>query len=207
MTRKIFLASASPRRKSLLESACYEVSVRVPDADETWPGGPVDAAVVQLAERKLAKVAALMSEEGAPAPWIAADTLVLAAEDNGDQSPAVGGPSSVERCEPLGKPRDSAEAKSMLRRLAGREHTVVTGFVVRMGNRQHAAAVRTRVRFRALSDEEIARYVATGEPMDKAGAYGIQGQGGALVERIEGSYTNVVGLPLAEVLATLRQLQ
>lgn len=105
--------------------------------------------------------------------------------------------------EPLNKPEDDAHAKAMLTRLSGRAHDVVTAFCLRRGVREHTEAVSTRVWFRTLRELEIDHYVATGEPRDKAGAYGIQGEGGALVDRLEGSYTNVVGLPLAEVLRAL----
>ena len=100
----------------------------------------------------------------------------------------------------LGKPRDRDEARRMLASLSGRSHEVLTGFAVLGPGEPIVRAVETQVRFRALDDETIARYVATGEPDDMAGAYGIQGIGAALVERISGSYTNVVGLPLVEVL-------
>jgi septum formation protein len=103
----------------------------------------------------------------------------------------------------LEKPRDADDARRMLRALAGRTHEVITGFCVRRGGKHREGAVHTRVGFRSLSHEEIERYLDSGEPFDKAGAYGIQGAGGALVDKIDGSYTNVVGLPLSEVLAAI----
>ena len=184
MPGKVVLVSKSPRRKELLEAAGYEVIVRPSHADEVWPGGALAKAVVTLAEQKMAAV----PEAGDGLAAVAADTLVYDGE-------------------PLGKPADDADAVRMLARLAGREHQVATGFVVRRGAQIVTHAVVTRVRFRALSMAEIERYVQTGEPRDKAGAYGIQGRGGALVEWLEGSYTNVVGLPLAEVLAALNGLR
>ena len=174
------LASASPRRRQLLEAARFTVEVRPSHADETWPGGTPEKATVEIAERKLA------IGLDATRPTIAADTVVMLGE------------------EPLGKPLDAVDAARMLGALSGREHRVVTGFCVARGARRERGAVVTRVSFRALSTEEIERYVDSGEPLDKAGAYAIQGEGGALVDRVEGSYTNIVGLPLAEVIAALR---
>lgn len=105
----------------------------------------------------------------------------------------------------LGKPADEREACAMLRTLSGEAHEVITAVQLLGPGGSDRLAVRTVVRFRVLAEEEIRRYVATGEPMDKAGAYGIQGGGAAFVESIFGSYTNVVGLPLAETLAALRR--
>jgi len=181
-SRRVVLASASPRRRALLESACLEVVIRPSGADETWPGGGIDDGAIALARRKV---------EVVPAPGevvVGADTLVVLDDER------------------LEKPTDSADAARMLRRLAGRRHRVVTGWCVRRDARERVGAVTTEVTFRSLSDPEIARYVAGGEPLDKAGAYGIQGGGGGLVDRVQGSYTNVVGLPLAEVLAAIEAL-
>lgn len=107
---------------------------------------------------------------------------------------------------PLGKPTDAADAGRMLRLLSGRMHHVVTGYVAACCGARASGAVTTEVRLRHLTDVEIALYVAGGEPLDKAGSYAIQGGGGALVDTVTGSYTNVVGLPLAEVLASLALL-
>ncbi len=178
----LLLASGSPRRKRLLEAACFAVEVRISNADETWPGGSSAEGTVAIAERKLAAV-------GEPSKLaLAADTVVVVDEER------------------LGKPSDADAARAMLRRLSGRQHHVVTGFVAARGNRRHTEAVATRVWFRHLSGAEISQYVATGEPFDKAGAYAIQGIAGAFIHRIEGSYTNVVGLPVPEVLAALEAL-
>ena len=106
----------------------------------------------------------------------------------------------------LGKPEGKTEAAAMLRSLGGRGHEVITGFCVLGAEQSHVQAVSTKVWFRPLTSEVIARYVATGDPLDKAGAYGIQAGGGAFVERIDGSYSNVVGLPLVETLAALALL-
>ena len=183
-SRSILLASGSPRRRALLEAAGFDVEVRSPDVDEAWPGGDPGAAAIALARRKLD---AVTSARTAPLA-LAADTVVVLDD------------------EPLGKPASAAEAAAMLGRLSARPHQVITGFVVSTPDQTHDAAVRTEVRFRALTGSEIDRYVASGEPFDKAGAYGIQGLGGALIDTVHGSYTNVVGLPLAEVLSTIDAL-
>ena len=177
----IFLASGSPRRKMLLEAAGWAVQTQPTGADETWPAGSARDGVIALACRKLACVAPT-------------DALVLAAD------------TIVYDDAPLGKPEDASDAKTTLRRLSGRTHTVWTGVALRYRGRQSTLAVATEVRMRPLSDGDIARYVASGEPFDKAGSYAIQGLGGALVDWVRGSYSNVVGLPLAEVLAAIETI-
>lgn len=183
MRGRIVLASASPRRKALLEAACFEVDVRISNADESWPKGPVTEAAVKVAKRKLAAVTVSRDEL-----VVAADTVVT---KNG---------------EVLGKPKDAAAALRTLQSLAGATHEVVTGFCVSRAGVQIVGSVVTHVGFRALEDAELERYIATGEPFDKAGAYGIQGAGGGLVAWVKGSYTNIVGLPLLEVLAAVSAL-
>jgi septum formation protein len=176
--RKIILASASPRRRELLARAGVLFEVVVPGVDEApWPREKPASYALRNASEKARAVAARH-----PEAWIlAADTIVVL----DDQI--------------LEKPADVPHAAAMLRRLSGREHVVITGVCVRHptpgGFREVADAVRTRVRFRALSDAEIDAYVATGEPLDKAGAYAIQGGAASFVERIDGPYDNVVGLP------------
>ncbi len=178
----LILASASPRRKELLEAAGLRVDVRPQDVDET-PFADEDAVACAL---RLARSKADAVPEAA-APVLAADTVVT-----------VDG-------RLLGKPADPDEAAAMLRALSGRPHAVVTAFALRFPDgTRHLQAVTTRVTFRDLTDVEIRRYVVTGEPMDKAGAYAIQGQGMALIDHVDGSWTNVVGLPLPEVLAAWR---
>jgi septum formation protein len=179
---RILLASASPRRRELLEAACFAVEVCPSGVDEVWPGGSVTDGVVGLARRKLA---ALGDDRRLR---IAADTVVLLGEQR------------------LGKPVDAEEAVSMLVSLAGRRHEVVTGFCIGRGDATREQAVRTEVWFRPLSRAEIDRYVASGEPFDKAGAYAIQGGAGAFIDRVVGSYTNVVGLPMAEVIDAVEAL-
>lgn len=183
----IILASASPRRAELLESAGIRFSVVPGHIDETpLPGeDPVDH-VLRLAREKGAEVAA--REDGRY--FIGADTIVLC---DG---------------EIMGKPRDYGDARRMLLKLSGRTHQVITGFAVldRESGRTVCRSVSTDVTFKPLSDGEIDAYVATGCPLDKAGAYAIQGGAAYMVARISGSYTNVVGLPLCEVVGVLREL-
>ncbi|MCK6530117.1 Maf family protein [Myxococcota bacterium] len=183
----LVLASASPRRRELLRAAGIEAAVVAAEVDESPRAGeaPGDLAL-RLASEKARAVAA---RADCPGRFVlAADTVVAL----GDRL--------------LGKPADAAEAAATLGALSGREHEVLTGVCLLDRERpgeERAFVARTRISFRALSAGDVARYVATGEPMDKAGAYGIQGRGGALVATVQGSYTNVVGLPLAETLAAL----
>lgn len=182
----IVLASASPRRRDLLRSVGIEPIIRPADVDEqVLPGEGGRSLAARLARTK-----ALAIAEGlAPGTIVlAADTVVVVDE------------------EPWGKPADAEDARRMLSRLSGRSHDVVTGFcVLSVGTERGAieAVVSTEVRFRQLTSWEIDRYVATGEPMDKAGGYAIQGGAAGMVRGIFGSYTNVVGLPLAEVLEAI----
>ncbi len=172
---RLVLASASPRRRELLRSLGLAPLVRPVDVDETpLPGETAEQCVLRLARAK----AAARAEPGELV--LAADTLVT-----------LDG-------ELLGKPANADEARAMLARLAGREHLVATGVALRDGTdgRTAAGIARTRVRMAALDAGQIAGYVATGEPLDKAGAYAIQGLGAWWVEAIDGNYSNVVGLPL-----------
>ncbi len=174
----LVLASASPRRRQLLASAGIVFEVRPADLDEAvLPGEPPRVYARRVAREKALAVPG--------ARVLAADTVV-------DLEDRV-----------LGKPADPDEARAILGALAGRTHRVHTAVALRVGDRVHATLVSTAVRFRALTPAEIDAYVATGEPFDKAGAYGIQGHGGALVDLVRGSYTNVIGLPLRETLALL----
>lgn len=176
--KKIILASSSPRRKELLTTAGVEFEIHVKDVDETIPEGtPPEEAAKMTAAKKAAAVA----EDYADCIVIGADTIVVA---NGKI---------------LGKPRDEADAKAMLSMLSGIEHEVITGVCIIRDATPETFAQISKVKFYDLTEEEISAYVATKEPMDKAGAYGIQGLGCRLVERIEGDYFNIVGLPVAEV--------
>jgi septum formation protein len=181
----LLLASRSPRRAELLRTLGIAFAVIDVEVDETPSPRETPAAYV----RRLARLKAEAGHAAAGAraqPVLAADTTVV-----------LDG-------EILGKPRAADDAQAMLTRLAGRVHEVLTGVALidRYGAIEDIVAA-THVTFRALDARSIAAYVASGEPADKAGAYGIQGLGGALVDRIDGSYSNVVGLPLAETLALL----
>ncbi len=178
MRPRLVLASASPRRKDLLADLGLPFDVCPADVDETpLPGESPESLVDRLAGSKAEAGAALAT--GPDAVVVGADTIVAIGDDV------------------LGKPADAVGAADMLRRLAARTHRVLTGVAVAVPGRPTALeVVTTDVTFRSLTADEIATYVATGEPLDKAGAYGIQGQGGALVASIDGPYDNVVGLPL-----------
>jgi len=182
---RLVLVSASPRRRWLLEKLAVPFEVLAADIEERVASGEApDRFAQRMADEKVA--AALVSR---PAAWlIAADTVV-----------AIGG-------DALGKPRDAGEAEMMLARLAGAWHTVYTGVTLCQpgGQAVERQVVATRVSFRPLTPTEIFEYIATGEPFDRAGAYAIQGEGAHLIDRVEGSYTNVIGLPLPEVAAWLR---
>lgn len=181
---RLVLASGSPRRRAVLTALGLTFDVRPPEIDETvWDGESGAVAARRLAEEKAGAVAAEDEEL-----VLAADTIVV-----------LDG-------ELLGKPAGRREAAEMLARLSGRDHVVITGLALRARNEIVSAATPTAVTFRPLDAEEIAAYVRTGEPLDKAGAYGIQGYGSALVERIEGDFFNVMGLPVPTFLDLLRAL-
>ncbi len=181
----LVLASRSPRRAELLTAAGFEFSVEPADVDErARPGESPDVYVCRVARDK----ARLVGRRRPSDIVIAADTVVV-----------VDG--TV-----LGKPADDADAAAMLRRLSGRAHEVLTGVGIEATGYSQVELDRTIVFFDALSDEDIKWYVESGEPRDKAGAYGIQGLASRFVPRIDGSYTNVVGLPVALVARLLRQL-
>ena len=174
----LVLASASPRRVTLLRQVRASFTVVDPGPDRAWPGSAEPRHGVRaLALDKAKRVA--VKRPGAVV--IGADTVVVA------------------RGVRLGKPKDAEEARAMLRRLQGRTHEVWTGVAVVQGEEQRTGAECTRVSFAKLSDRDIELYVATREPLDKAGAYGIQGAAGLFVRGIEGDYANVVGLPLARL--------
>lgn len=174
---KIILASNSPRRRELLgQMGLKDFEVAAPNVDESVEGGLSPAGMVE--ELSLRKARAAAEKAGPSDLIIAADTVV-----------ALDG--AV-----LGKPRDEADAFAMLSALSGREHCVYTGVTVLRGDRADTGHEETAVAFRELAPAEIRGYIATGEPMDKAGAYGIQGVGALLVRGIRGDYCNVVGLPV-----------
>lgn len=181
---RLVLASQSPRRSELLGRLGLKFEVRPADIDETYVDHemPADHAE-RLAREKALAIAAVEPD----AMVIGSDTIVLLDSDV------------------LGKPRDRADAVRMLGRLAGREHEVYTAVAVVAGGRVESGLERVRVRFRPLSPRDCEEYVTTGEPMDKAGAYGIQGFGSALVEAIQGDYFAVMGLPVVRTLALIER--
>lgn len=179
---KIILASASPRRQELLKEIVPDFEIVVANVDEE---SLVDAdPVITARQTARAKAAAVFS--------LHTDAVVI----GGDTVVAVDGMQ-------LAKPIDEADAFRMLRLLSGRTHTVVTGVCILGPGAEQAFEVSTQVTFRPLSDEEIGDYILTGEPMDKAGAYGAQGRAANLIERVDGSLTNVIGLPVDEVRSAL----
>lgn len=181
----LVLASASPRRSELLRGLGLTFAVAPADVDETVSAGETaQQLVARLSSAKAAVVAATYPD----ALVIAADTTVV-----------VDG-------QILNKPTDEEENRAFIARLAGGEHAVYTGHALRLGAHSESVVVRTGVYFRSLTAAEIARYVATGEGKDKAGGYAIQGRGAALVERVDGCYSNVVGLSLPTVVVAAGRL-
>ena len=174
------LASASPRRRELLEQLGFPLEVRPAHTDESTRPGELPRAYVH-------RVAVEKARAVAGDAVLAADTSVVLGE------------------EILGKPRDAEDARRMLRSLSDALHEVLTGVCVRRGATEHTAVVAAQVRLDPLTDAQIDWYVATGEPLDKAGAYAIQGIAGAFVRELRGSVSNVIGLPLAETLGLLRE--
>lgn len=180
----ILLASASPRRKELLELMGLEFVVKTAGVDETLPPDITpEEAVAYLSRIKAQAV------EGEGEIIIGADTVV-----------------AIDGCI-LGKPKDSTDAAVMLKRLSGRKHSVFTGVTVIYFDKINTFTSETEVEFYPLTDAEISSYIATGEPMDKAGAYGIQGKGSLLVKGITGDYFNVVGLPVSRLWHVLKMLE
>jgi len=189
MKNQLVLASASPRRRELLQQIGLKFQVIPSRADEhILEGETPEEHVIRLSLDKATEVA---NRENISGRWfIGSDTIVLCDHQI------------------LGKPRDKTHATAMLKQLSGREHQVLSGYAIidRETKQQRVEAVSTKVWFRQLTDDEIARYIATGEPADKAGSYAIQGLGICFVARIEGSYTNVVGLPLCKLTGAMKQL-
>ena len=182
---RVILASGSPRRHELLDMIGIAHEVVPADIDESQRNGerPVEHAE-RLAREKGATIAARFPGSLV----ISADTIVV-----------IDG-------EVLGKPRDPDEARSMLQRLSGRTHVVFTAVAVSLGERVRSDVEEVSVTFLPLSEAAIASYVSTGEPLDKAGSYGIQGYGATIVERIDGDFFSVMGLPLARLVALLGEL-
>jgi septum formation protein len=180
-SQKLVLASASPRRRELLEQAGFSFDVFTADIPEVRKPGEYPIRFVTRLAREKAEAVAERHRVPPETIVLGADTIVLVDD------------------EVLGKPQDAFDAMRMLRLLSGRTHQVITGVCLVKGRERQRAAEVTFVRFTTLSDEEIEDYIATGEPMDKAGAYAIQGGACRWVPRIHGCYFNVVGLPLALV--------
>jgi septum formation protein len=187
----LILASQSPRRLELLRNAGVDCTVAPADVDESLLPDEEPLAYVQRLARE--KALAALAKAPAGALVLGADTTVVLDDES------------------LGKPIDEADACQMLRRLSGRSHRVMTGVCVAwqsaQGPQTLVEAEVTEVEFSTMSDREIADYVATGEPMDKAGAYGIQGRASRWIPRLRGCYFNVVGLPVARVCAMLRRAE
>ena len=180
----VILASQSPRRKELMGLFHIPFIIRVSDADETMdPNAPATQQVAQVSRRKAEAVSREPDDV-----VIAADTIVV-----------CGG-------EILGKPRDTADASRMLHMLSGRDHQVMTGMTVLRGDRCLVCTEITDIHFRDLTDREIDAYIRTGEPMDKAGSYGIQGGAALFAERLVGDYYNVMGLPVCRLGQLLREI-
>ncbi len=177
----IILASKSPRRKELLSFITTDFTVKSADVDETLPQGITPDKAVEYLSR--IKAEPLKNENDIV---IGADTVV-----------ALDG-------KILGKPRDEADAFATLKMLSGREHSVFTGVSVIKGEKIETFSVQTKVKMFELTDEEIEEYIETAEPFDKAGSYGIQGKGSLLVEKIDGDYFNVVGLPISRLNRVLK---
>jgi septum formation protein len=182
---RVVLASASPRRHELLNLIGIKHEVIPASIDESVRGRESPA---KHAERLAREKAGVVAARDSKSVAIGADTIVLIDKKI------------------LGKPANSVDAGSMLRLLSGRMHTVVTAVAVARGKKIASAVEKVSVTFRDLSDDEIDAYISTGEPMDKAGAYGIQGYGATIVERIEGDYFAVMGLPLVKLVALLSEV-
>lgn len=180
---EIILASASPRRKELMGHFPFPVTVRVSQADEKMDNG-------KLPQQEVARISC---------------NKAMAVDRTGDD--IVIGADTIVVCDGviLGKPKDEADALRMLSMLSGRAHQVMTGVTVLKGDRLHSFTEITDVYFRSLSEKEILSYIRSGDPMDKAGAYGIQSGASLFVEKIEGDYYNVVGLPVCHLALVLKE--
>lgn len=183
--RKIILASSSPRRRELMNLAELKYDICIRNVDETIPEGIAPEEAAEITARKKAIAVAEINND---AIVVGADTIVVY---NGKI---------------MGKPADKEDAKSMLRMLSGKEHEVITGVCLVLNKKCNMFHCVSKVKFHNLTEEEINHYVACGEPMDKAGAYGIQGKGCVLVEKIEGDYFNIVGLPVSRLVREIKKM-
>ncbi len=182
--KRILLASASPRRRELLRLITPEFDCAAADSDESLPPGILPREAVIYLSRLKARA------------FLPSDRLIIGADT------VVALENRI-----IGKPADEEDAFCILKSLSGREHSVFTGVTVLCGDKELSFCEETRVLFYTLSDEEIKAYIKTGECLDKAGAYGIQGRGSLLVEKIDGDYFNVVGLPVAKLYRKLKSFQ
>ena len=185
----MILASKSPRRKEILQNAGLDFEIIVSHTDESVPAGtlPFDA-VMQISQRKAQAVKNVLGDKAKNKIILSADTVVVI--DN----------------QIIGKPKDQEDAFSILSRLSGKRHVVYTGFTIIKDDFIYSDFESTNVYFRQLSDTEIMSYIKSGEPMDKAGAYGIQHKGALLVNKIHGDYFNVVGLPINKIAVTFYEI-
>ena len=196
MSDFIYLASQSPRRRQLLEQIGVKHELLLPDADEdaealevVHPGESPVAYVARVTALKLDAAVARMKRRGlAPAPVLCSDTTVALGRII------------------LGKPGDASEARHMLQTLSGKTHRVLTAVAVQAGRKRRQALSDSRVRFSALTPSQLSDYVDTGEPLGKAGAYAVQGRAATFIERISGSYSGIMGLPVFETAALLREV-
>ena len=179
---KLILGSKSPRRREILGMVTNDFSVRVSDCDESY-----------ISEMPLCQVPRILAERKASAISLEEDEVVIGCDTV-----------VIYENELMGKPQDKADAVRMLKKLSGTTHQVISGIAVRSNDRIYSEAVTTNVTFRSLTDEEISTYVEKSNPVDKAGAYGIQEAAGAFVEKIEGDFYNVVGLPLCRLCEILK---
>lgn len=184
---KLILASGSPRRRELLERIGLTFSIQAANADETLvPGIPAQEQVIRLSQKKAEAVAVAHTGD--------TDTVILSADTVVVLDGRI-----------LGKPKNRADARGMLAALSGRSHLVLTGITVWSPTGSWSHCEETEVHFRPLTEQEMEAYIATGEPMDKAGAYGIQGYAALFVEKLVGDYYNVMGLPVCAAAQMLRR--
>lgn len=184
--KNVILASSSPRRRELMTLAEIKYDVCIKNVDETVPAGTLPEDAAKMTARKKAVAVAQVNEN---AIVVGADTIV------------------VYNNQIIGKPKDKNDAMRILRMLSGREHEVITGVCLVHNKKIDTFHCTSKVKFYDLTEEEIKHYVAGGEPMDKAGAYGIQGKGCVFVEKIEGDYFNIVGLPISRVAREIKKIQ
>jgi len=185
LNQPLILASSSPRRRELLQRLRIQIEICPADVDETpLKNEDAKAMVLRLAKDKAAVVAKKF-----PGRWVLASDTTVA--QNG---------------RPIGKPTGAADAKRTLKRLQGKKHQVYSAICLQRDNERYALADTTEVTFRKMTDKEIGWYVKTGEPMDKAGSYAIQGVGGLFIKRIQGSYSNVMGLPTEKTVELLQKV-